>query len=122
MRFLSLSAAALLAASPLLALASAATQPSLAHLPAPDAAVLKSADEAFQAAKRDCQMAGIADRALCLERARAAHAQTLEDAGVQTLPALQTQSAAVSATGIAATGVSERVHGAPEPQQDQANR
>jgi hypothetical protein len=121
MRFTPFAAAALLTASPLLALASASQQDP-ARLPPPDAAVLKSADDAFHAAKRDCQAAGVADRALCLERARTAHADTLARAGVQTLPALQTQSAAVSATGIAATGVSERVHGAPDPQPRHASR
>jgi len=121
MRLTHLAAAAMFVASPLLAVPVSA-QDNPARLPPPDSHVLKSADDAFQQAKRDCQAAGVTARPLCLERARAAHADTLERAGVQTLPALQTQSAAVSATGIAATGVSERVHGAPDPEPRQANR
>ena len=121
MRSIPVAIAVLLAGSPLLTAASS-PQAHPARLPPPAAAVLKDADDAFLAAKRECQAAGVADRLLCIERARAAHERTLEQAGVQTLPALQTQSAAVSATGIAATGVSERVHGAPDPQPRQASR
>ncbi|MEJ7928573.1 hypothetical protein WG922_01180 [Ramlibacter sp. AN1015] len=86
-----------------------------ARLPPPESTVLRQADDAFHAAKQTCQEAGVADRALCIDRARRAHAETLAQAGVRSLPALQTQSSAVSATGVAANAVSERVHGAPDP-------
>ena len=121
MRLTQLAAAAIVVASPLLA-GPASARDNPARLPPPHSEVLRNADDAFQQAKRDCRASGVSERPVCLERARDAYAQTLAQAGVQTLPALQTQSAAVSATGIAATGVSERVHGAPEPQPRRAGR
>lgn len=76
-----------------------------------NAQALEKADAAFVRARQACLAHPPGIQARCLEEARQAHEQAMLGAAGTQVPAVQTQSAAVRATGAAPVAVDERTPG-----------
>lgn len=87
--------------------------PDPARAKVPDAEALKRADAAFHQARRKCEQQPQSRREDCLRMAREQHDASVRAASGPVPPAVQTESSAVSATGVAPPTGGQRTPGTP---------